>query len=692
MNAIIGMTELALRENISNTAHQHIITIRQSSMNLLSIINDILDFSKIESGKLEIVDADYLFSSLINDVINIIRMRLVDSQVKFAVNIDSNIPNILIGDEVRIRQALLNILTNAVKYTEKGYVSLNVSGKITDEKNITLTMEVADSGKGMKDDDVAKLFGDFVQVDVASNKGIEGTGLGLAITNSIVKAAGGEILVSTKYGKGSTFTIVLPQKIGSDEKLADVLNKEEKSVLIWEPREIYADSIARTMDNLGVEYALVSTETEFCEKMSEKTYAFVFIAAALYANVKEVFQKFESKTKLVLLVEFGETFAEKGANNIVMPLYSISAANILNGVREDFSYAEHIEFTGFSAPDAAVLVVDDINTNLNVAEGLLMPYKMQVTLCSNGLEAISAAKAQKYDIIFMDHMMPEMDGVETVRRIRGSDSKNPCYNMPIIALTANAVTGAKEMFLRNGFDDFLSKPIDIIKLNAILEKWIPKEKQKKSLYQEKPVSVFTADNIGESLKIEGLDTQKGVAMSGGTIENYKRTLAIFSRDAFVKIEEIKKCLEANNLHLYTTYVHALKSAAANIGAFGVSETAKNLEIAGKQENLAFIKTHNAKLFIELESLMNNINDKLHKDKQETIGKVTDVEQLKTELVKLAEAVETVNPRAIKAAVKKIEPFINASDVGNVAENILQHILIGEYDEALSTINEFLKSE
>lgn len=222
LNAMIGMSELALREEMSPLAYEHIVTVKHAGQNLLGIVNEILDISKIESGKMEIILGEYSFSSMIKDVISIIRIRAASSKLQFIVNIDSNIPDALHGDEIKLRQALLNILSNAVKYTPTGFVSLTVSGEMTDDNTLTLTMAVEDSGRGLKPEDIGKLFKDYVQFDQSANKGIEGTGLGLAITYSFIKAMGGDINVDSEHGKGSTFTVTLPQKICGSEKLAVV--------------------------------------------------------------------------------------------------------------------------------------------------------------------------------------------------------------------------------------------------------------------------------------------------------------------------------------------------------------------------------------------------------------------------------------------------------------------------------------
>ena len=687
MNAITGMTELALRENRLEAAREHMLTVKQASANLLAIINDILDLSKIESGKLSLNPGCYYFSSLLNDVVSIIRMRVVDSQLSFAVNIDSKIPNALFGDELRIRQIMINLLGNAVKYTEKGSVSLTVKGEILDDINILLTIEVMDSGKGIKSEDVQKLFGEYVQIDTDINKGIEGVGLGLAITNSIVKAMGGSIRVESEYGKGSTFTIDLPQMIVHPQGLASVDSPETKNVLLYESRLIHANSTICALDSLGISCEVVSSDTELFDKLAEKAFAFIFISYPNYEKIKVELSKFTDKTEIILLTEFGESVAEKKYNVLSMPVHVISIAGILNSTKDRYSYNESNEFIAiFTAPDARVLVVDDIQTNLLIVRGLLLPYKLQVDICKSGKEAIDAVQNTRYDLVLMDHRMPEMDGVEAVRHIRATDGSDVDYyrNVPIIALTANAVTGMREMFLENGFDDFLSKPIDTVKLNTMLERWIPHSKKKASSRMENTaVAVDTETNI----VIDGINTGRGIALTGGTTENYLEVLAAFYEDGLERLEQIEDCVRSGDLPLYTTYIHALKSATANIGAVVLSETARELEEAGSRGDTEYINRQGGQFLSDFELLLSQLPGVIS-DNMQLCGESADTtEAMRSEIIRLKEAIKSLSGSAMMKSADNLIELSQTQVNLKAARKISKHLLMSEYDEAAAVADE-----
>ena len=693
MNAIIGMTELALRSANWKVARDYIMETKLAGANLLSLINDILDLSKIESGGLNIVPTNYLFSSLINDVISVIKMRLIEeSHVRFVVNIDSDIPNALNGDELRVRQLLINLLSNAVKYTEQGFISLFIGGEQKDEHTVVLTIEVKDSGIGIKPENINDLFGAFIQLDEEKNRKIEGTGLGLAITDSIVTAMGGKINVASEYGKGSTFTVTLPQKIHNAEKMASIENPDEKDVLIFERREIYANSITFTLHGLGVKYTLAANEQDLTAKLAEKNYAFIFISDVLFEKHKDLVKKHSANSRIVLLTEFSETVSTEEASVLSMPTYAIPVANIMNGLLEGFAYNTSTESVArFTAPDVKVLIVDDINTNLKVAEGLLQPYYMQVDLCKSGLEAIEAAKSKRPDIIFMDHRMPEMDGVEATQHIRAMDNKDPYYaDVPIIALTANAVSGMREYFLENNFNDFMSKPIDTVTLNSLLERWIPKEKQKRSSSVHSPHS--TADTIAIRLKISGINVKKGLSLTGGTYERYLDTLATFREDGLEKMEKIKKSLAFGDLPLYTTYVHALKTAAANVGADDLSQAAYALEIAGNDENAGYIEAYNEDFLKSLQTILNSIQSVLSAESKKEEGSHLNRDLFNAELEKLKTALGNMDAGTMDSIVDTLKAMPLPEDAAATVRKISNSILMAEYDEAAALMEALLKQE
>jgi CheY-like chemotaxis protein len=530
-----------------------------------------------------------------------------------------------------------------------------------------------------------RLFDEFTQLDLNANKGIEGTGLGLTITRNLVKAMNGSIDVQSEYKKGSTFTITIAQKIHLHEPLAVVENPEEKNVLVYEQNEIYADSVVCTADNLGVSCERAENDEELRQKLQAKNYTFVFVSYALYENAKRIMQDVKSKSQIVLLTEFGNVVADKNLNILAMPVHSISVANILNGTSENFSYNVNENFTArFIAPSARVLIVDDINTNLKVAEGLMLPYQMQIDLCLNGVDAIEFVKEKQYDLVFMDHMMPGMDGIEVTKHIRELGDLQ-YKSLPIVALTANAVAGTKEMFLASGFNDFLTKPIDTVKLNVILEHWLPKQKQKR--IKEADIVEVKGD-MDTDLKINGIDIKKGLAMAGGALKRYIQTLAIFHTDCAQKIEEIRNNFEAKNYALYIIHVHALKSAAANIGANDLSEKAKTLEKAGKDGNYSFIKSHTPKFLTTMEVLLNDISYVLSANKSQK-GSV-DFELLRSELCRLKEAIIALDPRTIDKATSALQEFSSEDRTGKSIESILQNTLIGEYDEAIAMIDTVIK--
>jgi signal transduction histidine kinase/HPt (histidine-containing phosphotransfer) domain-containing protein/ActR/RegA family two-component response regulator len=581
LNAIIGMTELALRDAEAPPLREYLTNIRQAGSNLLSIINDILDLSRIESGNLTFVSMPYNLASLLNGIINVIRVRFSEKPILFMVNIDAAIPNNLTGDETRIRQILFNLLTNAVKYTTQGFIRLTITGRPLGSAMVMLRFEVTDSGIGIREEDMNSLFGDFVRLDAERNKGIEGTGLGLAITRHLCRQMGGDIVVSSVYGEGSVFAVEFPQPYSGTDPVAAVENPADKPVLLYDERPLYADSVADTLENLGVPLTQPEGAGGFFAELRSGRYRFALASSGAVVEAAEIIRTLGLPTLLVLLADLGELSSFRDIPTLVMPAYSVPIAHVLNG--RTIMENNKKTVVRFTAPEARVLIVDDILTNLKVAQGLLLPYRMKVDICEAGLKAVEMTESTQYDLIFMDHMMPGMDGVEAAAEIRKLPG-DYFQRVPIIALTANAIAGMREMFLEKGFNDYLAKPIELSRLNEIMEKWMPQEKRLST--EDYDVPPAPPRNL---FSVEGLDAARGITLTGGSEEGYREVLDVYSQDCEARLKTLRTPPERENLSAFVTNVHALKGASASVGADGVSEKAALLEKAGREGDLALVR-------------------------------------------------------------------------------------------------------
>ena len=485
INAVLGMNEMIMRESSEKQIVEYAANIQSSGRTLLSIINDILDFSKIESGKMEIVPVSYDVSSLVNDIVNMIRIRAEKKKLRFIYEIDENIPSMLYGDDVRIRQVITNILTNAVKYTPEGYVRLRMNVVNIENDILRLEVSVTDTGIGIKEEDMDKLFVSFQRLDQEKNRSIEGTGLGMSIVQRLLDMMGSELKVSSVYGSGSTFSFEIEQKIVKPEPIGD----------------------------------------------------------------------FEQRFKAAAMEHTSDTVVR-------------------------------------IAPKARVLVVDDNETNLLVAKSLLKRTKVNLDTAPSGAKCIELLKNNRYDIVFLDHMMPEMDGIETLKKIK---EENLAADTCFIALTANAIHGARQTYLDAGFDDYLSKPFTGMDIEKCLFGHISP-----SLCEEE-VQIAEENSEETSAKPAEMDTntlfspEVGAKYTGGDIEAYNDILALYVRKAPELSQRIEKLFNEKDWKNYVIEVHALKSSSLTIGSKQLSELAKELELSGKAGNYGVIEEKNGEL-------------------------------------------------------------------------------------------------
>jgi signal transduction histidine kinase/FixJ family two-component response regulator/HPt (histidine-containing phosphotransfer) domain-containing protein len=690
MNSIMGMCEILMRKNIPGDVYEYLSIIRQSGDTLLALINDVLDFSKIESGLLEIAERDYYLESLLNDVINVIRMKLADRPIDFFVLVDSKIPAKLVGDDMRLRQILINLLNNAAKYTREGHVTLDVSMEHSGHGKIKLQFMISDTGIGIKDEDKDRLFTEFTRLDLQQNQGVEGTGLGLIITKNLCRSMGGEITVTSEYGRGSIFTATIVQGMNDDALIASVKQRNHKRVLVFEDRPLYRTSLEQAFGGLKVETVFAQNIRDFCDKLLTCAFQFAFVSSLYAAECIAVWAKCAEPVQFIIMIELGDNTSYQNTGTIRLPAYSCTIANILNGKTTEGAHQSAASAIHFIAPTAKILIADDVATNLRVAAELMAPYNMKIDTCLSGYDAIEKAKKKRYDIIFMDHMMPGLDGLEATAAIRKLSEKDSAYkDLPIIMLTANALLEHQELFFQNGISDFLAKPIDTKKLNDVLEKWLPAKKRirRHLLSRNDEKSEITLPSIND------VDTLAGFFNTGGTLHAYENILEIFCQDALERIPLIRDAVETNNLKQYITITHALKSASRSIGAVEFSKFAALLEEAGELENHTLIIDTVEKFIGDLQTLVYNIKEavkefELHKAQNETKKTSDDVSTLRLEALKTALIdmdTDSVNAILIEYRAHPFDP-----ETRQFISKIEQDILLFEYEKAVEKINTFGK--
>jgi CheY-like chemotaxis protein len=674
------------------------------------------------------VEDHYLFGSLVNDVINIIRMRIGEKTLRFVTMIDGSLPAKLFGDETRVRQVLLNLLSNAIKYTEKGCVTFSVWGEkpkdSTPHEDFILHFEIKDTGIGIKAENMNKLFGNFMQFDSKRNRGIEGTGLGLAISQNLCRLMGGRLSAESVYGEGSVFTAVIPQKITDGQAFAPVEDAEEKKSLVFDKRKNFSLSVSYTLGTLGVPYTLAETIDDLERELKSGRYQFAFIAWPVAEHAQEILKKHAQAMTVVTMAEYGKKIP-LGCRELYMPTQPVMIANVLNGKESRLGF-QNTDFQEirFIAPEARILVVDDIASNIDVATGLLAPYKMAIDRASGGTEAIEMVKKHSYDMVLMDHMMPGMDGIEATALIRAweKEQQNPAApalsfgedetqkvfpkGIPIIALTANAIVGMKDMFLEKGFNDYISKPIEIAKLDDIVGKWIPPEKRIKASVPIKR-ETFSAD---PGMIIPGVDIPKGITMTGGTVEGYRKVLARFYKDALERLPLLNSFLAGNspagddfdrNFAAFTTQAHALKSAAAAIGAAEVSEEAAKLEAAGKAGDRAAIQERLPGFVTRLTALAEGIEAALGSGAEAASPAVPKAAAgqngapdpaLFPLLRELARVLQAENAAAVDSIVEELYQKPLDGKTREALDDVSGDVLMAEYGKAEETVAALLENK
>lgn len=694
MNAIVGMVELIMRENISDIVREHVYNIKSASTNLLGIINDILDISKVESGKIELLEDEYEFASIINDITNMAVVRIDEKDIDFLVEVDPTIPYKLFGDEIRIRQIIINLVNNAIKFTTSGYVRLKIDSQRIKDNEVNLKISVKDTGMGIKAEDLDKLFESFKQVDTRRNRNIVGTGLGLAISKSLVELMGGEIFVESKYGQGSEFSFIVPQKVTNYKGFADINNdKLNQNILVYEEQNTYEKSLKYAFESLNLNVDYCKSEISFTNAIYEKKYDYIFTSYKIIEKYKNEILNRNIDAKLNAMINLGEGYRiVDDVTYIQKPIYSLPIASILNEENISLLYAKdsNEKQVSFIAPEAKILIVDDNAVNLKVACGFMSQYKMEMDTAISGFEALEMVTKKQYNLIFMDHMMPEMDGLDTTKAIR-SISGEYYKEVPIVALTANAISGAKEMFLSNSMQDFLSKPIDAKKLNNILKRWIPDELKKNPNESLKIDKNKEEKNIKLNLKY--IDYEDSLKRNNLDIDSYIEILKIFLRDGNNKFDNLNHYAK-EELKRYIIEVHAIKSSSLSIGAYSLSNKAKLLEEAGKSANIKYIQENHPIFMHEYKEILNIIKENIHNiESNEAYNNTEKVEVDKADILskidQIKAALDDFEADVAKELLEELKFVKLIDENSSIIDKTLELIDMFEYDKATECINKFV---
>lgn len=584
MNAIVGLSDIIVEESKGRKVYEYARDVKASAENLLALINDILDLSKVEAGKMKLSLSKYHLKTLVGGVLNMMDVVASQRGILLESEYDMSIPCRYLGDGDRIKQVLINILNNALKFTKEGHVKLSVAGRKGDTDDTEwLMFRIEDTGCGIRQENLEKIFDNFRQVDSRRNRSVEGTGLGLAISRQLVELMQGRITVESVYGEGSVFTVEIPQKIVDQRSLLEVPEAEVFKVKELDP---------------------------------------------------------------------------------------------------------------FWVEDYKVLVVDDNRINRKVARIFLQSYGLKIDEAESGPEAIELVRQTCYDIIFMDHMMPGMDGIEAVQIIRQECGANGVHPV-IIALTANAMTGVREKFLENGFQDFITKPLDRRPLHEALKKWIPTERQRESrIWIDRWHRNHGRQEEFQNIVIEGIDTDEVVRRYSGGVEEYLELLSLYCLDGRRKLVVLRELWENRDYKTYGIEVHALKSASANVGAMRVSENAKEHEKAVNRGDEAFVDDHIFDLLADYEKQLEVIQKflKKHQDAGRDKEKADEIEKddLLRELREAAENLENFRSRECADKVEKILEYRLREDMETKLEEISEQLKLYEDDAAEQMLRELIE--
>ena len=691
MNAIIGMTDLLSLAKLGKAETSWVQSISRSAKNLMVLVDDILDISHIDSNDLRLNVLEYDVNSLINDVVSIAHIKAVEKGLSLVVDIAPDIPNVMLGDEQRIKQILSNLLDNAVKYSKAGIVKFSAQAQtLPVPGQVRVCFVIEDANPGIAEETINHLLEMFENEDANISHKEAGFGLGLALSLSLARLMQGDIKVTARPGLGSVFTFSVEQSAASDQPLARVEDVENKSLLMYSMDPDHSEALLHMAAQLRLTCRLCADKDEFIALLHSGQYSHALVDVAANDNIFMFIAKAPFSSELFVLGDLNHHIPENIRNRVNVapkPLLVNTLAQIMNDSRFDRVASDRNSEQVFTSTNAVVLVVDDNMVNIQVAGNLLRLFNITVDSAYSGQEAIDRVANRHYDLIFMDHMMPEMDGVEATKIIRRMPG---CEDLVIIALSANVVAGTRELFLDSGMQDSLSKPIIFKQLSEMLKKWLPPEK----IILTEPGQEADQDNDLAYLKqklhhINGLDLDELFVRNPVGADDYLGLLKTFTLVAGQAENKLTLYQEENRPDELRIEIHGMKSALANIGAFPLSEEAKNMENEMLKGNLSYVNHSLSRFVKELNRLSGLIKQSLpnagamQKNDQKSEIKPFELGQVVVNIKRLIEAYEGDDAvDALNRLRGQAEPAIVEK-----LDKVIEHLELFDYARAANELEE-----
>ena len=619
VNAVMGLSSVLKKEVLPGPVMENVTAISEAGHRVAEQIGDILDYTEIDMDKLSVSKESYMIASLVNDLL--VQLSFTqDYGLDLVVDLEASVPSEMIGDSSKIKKILWHLIGNGFKYTDKGGVYVHIY-PVEREYGINLILEVKDTGIGMDDDEIEHIYDKFYQSDASNQRVVGGLGLGIPIVNGFTKTMGGVMVIESEKDEGTTVRVSIPHSVVDPVPCISVRDRENCVVAGFlgfmttghpKIREYHMEMIAHLVSGLGVPFHRVESREHLEKLVDETRITHLFVGTGEFIENRQYIEKLADKMNVALVADKGvEIEADPRIAILAKPFYGTQVANFLNHSFDDSrENGEEVML----CPGIRTLVVDDEPMNLWVAKGIFETYGMVVSTADGGQEAIDMCEEADYDIIFMDHMMPGMDGVEAMKKLRvNAQKKNK--ELCIVALTANAISSAKEMFLSEGFDGFIPKPVELTDLERVLKRVLPKSAivyEKRAVsdtdeevhYEEKPQ---TQKDVMDILKDIGIDTSQGLKYCKNEKEFYYQLLLEYAKNSSEKIDDLQNYYDSNDWEDYSIRTHAVKSTSKMIGATDLYETARSLEEASKNKDTDSVNAKHSEFIERYKQLMDKIN-------------------------------------------------------------------------------------